>query len=191
MAALRLPALVALVAAAALVTASVAAAPTHARQLAPKGPCVAADEQTGLASAAARRAILCLTNWARARAGLRPFAASALLDRVGRRRLEGDIRCGEFGHTPCGSPFDAAFAPYLAHAAWYRIAENIAWGVGRDATPRTTMGSWLRSAEHRSNILSPVFRELGVGYISRVRFGGWSDSALWSQEFGVRSFNRK
>jgi uncharacterized protein YkwD len=179
------------IAAAVLGTAPVASAPTPASLLAPRGTCGAAADRTGLDLAVARRAILCLTNYARVRAGLRPFAPSPLLDRAARVRLTADVRCGEFSHTPCGRPFSAAFAPYLAHAADYRIAENIAWGVGRNATPRTTMDSWLRSPEHRANILSPVFRELGVGYLPRVKMGGWSDSALWSQEFGVRSAGRR
>jgi len=189
--AIRQPALVVGIAAAVLGAPSVASAPTPASLLAPRGTCGAGADRTGLDPAVARRAILCLTNYARARTGLRPFAPSPLLDRAARARLTADARCGEFSHTPCGIPFTAAFAPYLAHAADYRIAENIAWGVGRDATPRTTMDSWLQSAEHRANILSPTFRELGVGYLPRVRLGGWSDSALWSQEFGVRWARRR
>jgi uncharacterized protein YkwD len=183
--------LTAAVAAGALGATSVRAASTPTqRLLAPPGTCGAAADIPGLDVASARRAILCLTNYARDRSGLRRLTSSALLDRTGVDRLQANVRCGEFSHTPCGSPFGDAFAPYVARARSFRIGENIAWGVGDDATPRLTMDSWLRSPEHRSNILSPVFRELGVGYLPAVTLQGSSDSALWSQEFGVRSAPR-
>jgi uncharacterized protein YkwD len=159
----------------------------HAALLAPSGACGAAADRTPLDPPAARQAMLCLTNYARARSGVRPLAANALLDTAGRSKLTDDVSCGEFSHTPCGRPFADVFAPYLARAGGYRIGENIALGGAEFATPRSTMDGWLHSAGHRANILAPEFRELGVGYVPSITFLGSPNVSLWSQEFGSRS----
>ncbi|MGZ4314260.1 MAG: CAP domain-containing protein [Gaiellaceae bacterium] len=39
---------------------------------------------------------------------------------------------------------------------------------------------------HRKNILTPGFRELGIGYQPNETFQGYKDATLWSQEFGTR-----
>ena len=48
------------------------------------------------------------------------------------------------------------------------------------------MNSWLHSAGHRKNILTPGFRELGIGYHPDETFQGHRGATLWSQEFGTR-----
>jgi uncharacterized protein YkwD len=97
------------------------------------------------------------------------------------------VTCGVFAHDPCGKPFESVFTAYLRGATSYRIGENIAWGTGHFATPRDTMNAWLHSAGHRQNILTPGYAELGVGYLPNETFVGYSDAALWSQEFGTRA----
>jgi uncharacterized protein YkwD len=147
----------------------------------------AAADELPLDAAAARQAMLCLTNYARARAGLPPLTANALLDAAGQAKLRDDVSCGEFSHTPCGRPFADVFAPYLAGARGYRVGENIALGGGEFATPRSTLDGWLGSAAHRANILAAGFRELGIGYVPGITFLGLRNVALWAQEFGSRS----
>ncbi|MGZ6637453.1 MAG: CAP domain-containing protein, partial [Solirubrobacteraceae bacterium] len=139
-----------------------------------------------LDQASAERTMLCLTNYARTRSGLQPLRANPLLAQAGQAKLTADLGCGEFSHTPCGRPFRSVFAAYLRGASSYQIGENIAWGSGDYGTPRQTMNSWLHSAAHRKNILTPDFRELGIGYQPHETFQGYSDATLWSQEFGTR-----
>ena len=112
--------------------------------------------------------------------------ANPLLAHAGQAKLTADLTCDEFSHTPCGKPFRSAFAAYLDGATSYQIGENIAWGSGDYGTPRQTMNSWLHSADHRKNILTPDFRELGIGYQPNETFQGYKDATLWSQEFGTR-----
>jgi uncharacterized protein YkwD len=187
MTSVRVLAVAACLAATAVVAASAPAAEDpHSVLLAPSGACGAAADETPLDPPAARQAMLCLTNYARARSGLPPLAGNALLDTAGQAKLRDDVSCGEFSHTPCGRPFADVFAPYLAGAGGYRIGENIALGGGEFATPRSTMDGWLHSAGHRANILAPEFRELGVGYVPSITFLGSRNVSLWSQEFGSR-----
>jgi uncharacterized protein YkwD len=163
------------------------AADDPAALLAPAGTCGAADDELNLSQAAAAQAMLCLTNFARARAGLAALRASTALDQAGAAKLAANISCNEFSHTPCGEPFSDVFAAYLAGANGYRIGENIAWGTGSYGTPRQTMLAWLNSAGHRENILNAEFQELGIGYLAGQTFLGYSGAALWSQEFGTRA----
>lgn len=173
-------------AAAAAGSARAATDPT-ANLLAPAGVCGAAADELGLDQASAEQAMLCLTNYARAQAGLAPLTANAVLDQAGAAKLQADLSCAEFSHTPCGNPFESVFATYLAGATSYQIGENIAWGTGSYGTARQTMDGWLNSPGHRENILTPEFRELGIGYAANQTFQGYGGATLWSQEFGTRA----
>jgi uncharacterized protein YkwD len=153
--------------------------------LAPAGTCTSAD-QLGLSQAAAEQSMLCLTNWARTKSGLPALTLSATLNAAGDAKLAADVTCGQFSHTPCGSPFSNVFATYLAGAHGYSIGENIAWGTGHYGTPRETMDGWLKSPGHRENILTAGFREIGIGYLADQTFQGYAGATLWSQEFGAR-----
>jgi uncharacterized protein YkwD len=159
----------------------------YADLLAPPGACGDAADALVLSPADAEQAMLCLTNYARARSGLAALRANAALDQAGQAKLAADVSCGEFSHTPCGKPFTSVFAPYLAGMLGYTAGENIAWGTGEYSTPRGTMAIWLHSDGHRENILRPAFRDLGIGYLPNQTFEGSSGAALWSQEFGART----
>jgi uncharacterized protein YkwD len=168
---------------------AVFAAPASAaadRLLAPATLCPSADE-LNLSPSAAQHAMLCLTNYARKRSGLPALSPNPALDEAGNAKLAADVSCREFSHTPCGHPFTDVFATYLKGAAGYDVGENIAWGTGAYGTPRQTMNSWLHSPEHRKNILTGRFRELGIGYLPNRAFRGYAGATLWSQEFGARS----
>jgi len=158
----------------------------YAGLLAPAGTCVA-DSGLHLSQATATRTMLCLTNYARARAGLAPLVLAPALQLAGRAKLTADVSCGEFSHTPCSKPFTVVFARYLAGARGYDIGENIAWGTGDYGSARETMNDWLHSAGHRRNILTPAFHDVGFGYLPGQAFLGQDDATLWSQEFGERS----
>ena len=57
--------------------------------------------------------------------------------------------------------------------------ENIAAG---QATPEDVMKSWLSSAGHKANILSPEYTKMGLGY-SNSGCGAGRYSHYWAQEF--------
>lgn len=167
--------------------AAVAQAGPAASLLAPAGACGPAADRLDLDAATAERAMLCLTNYARRHAGRKPLKLNALLDGAGQAKLAADVSCGDFSHTPCGTPFQSVFGSYLAGASSYTIGENIAWSTGPYGTPRQTMNTWLHSPEHLQNILTGGFRDLGIGYLAEQSFQGMTGATLWSQEFGGRS----
>ncbi len=167
--------------------ASRASADPSSSLLAPPGVCGPAADQLNLDVTTARKAMVCLTNYARVHAGVKRLVGNAMLNQAGEAKLDADISCGDFSHTPCSKPFEVVFAAYLTGATAYTLGENIAWGTGSFGTPRQTMNGWLHSSEHLQNILSPAFHQLGIGYLAGQTFQGTTGATLWSQEFATRS----
>jgi uncharacterized protein YkwD len=154
-----------------------AAAPQ--RLLAPVAECPGQTEPRA-PLAVQERAMLCLTNAARQAAGRAPLTGLGGLDRAAARKSADILRCDEFSHEACGRDFTY----WIERLADCRsAAENIAWGTGSLASPRSIFRSWMHSAGHRANILGP-YREIGIG----LRVGDLEGSAaahVWTQNFGT------
>jgi uncharacterized protein YkwD len=60
---------------------------------------------------------------------------------------------------------------------WYALAENIAAG---QRSPESAMEGWMNSPDHRHNILSDNYWEIGVGYYE----GSGEYRYYWGQNFG-------
>ena len=65
------------------------------------------------------------------------------------------------------------------YSNWQALAENIAAG---QRTPEIAMNGWMNSPEHKHNILSPNYSEIGVGYFE----GNGEYHYYWDQNFGNR-----
>lgn len=81
-------------------------------------------------------------------------------------------RIKRFGYTPQGYSF-------------YMIGENIALGSGSSGEPDSIMRSWMKSADHRHNILNGKFREIGIG-VSTGTWKGNEGVSMYTADFGVR-----
>jgi uncharacterized protein YkwD len=62
---------------------------------------------------------------------------------------------------------------------WQALAENIAAG---QTTPQMAMDGWMNSPDHRHNILSDSYSEIGVGFYE----GKGEYRYYWDQNFGRR-----
>jgi uncharacterized protein YkwD len=135
------------------------------------------------ASAAAQeRTMLCLVNRAREQRGLDPLAAPPSLTRAAARKSADILRCDEFSHEACGREFT-----YWIDRVGYRgcrEGENIAYGSGSYATPRSIFQMWMRSSGHRRNILGP-YEDVGIG-LQVGSLGGKRGAHVWTQQFGAR-----
>lgn len=100
-----------------------------------------------------------LVNAERAKRGLQLLAQNWELSRVARYKSDDMLKKGYFAHeSPTyGSPFHMMESFGIRFSA---AAENIACG---QKTPQEVMSSWMNSAGHRSNILSPSYTQIGVG----------------------------
>ena len=73
-------------------------------------------------------------------------------------------------------------ADYRASAAGYfyhRLGENLAAG---QPTWERALHAWLNSPDHRANLLTPDYRELGVGFAA----GATRYRTVWAQLLGAR-----
>jgi uncharacterized protein YkwD len=75
---------------------------------------------------------------------------------------------------------------YLGSVDTWAAGENIAWGTGDLATPRSIVQAWMNSPPHRENILDTTFREIGMGIAVGVPQQGAGDGATYTTDFGVR-----
>ena len=113
-----------------------------------------------------RAGILCLTNAERAQHRLKPLRENARLRRAARVHSADMIRDGYFAHTtPDGDTFVDRIvgAGYARRNDGWSLGENLAWGTGNRGTARGIHEAWMRSSGHRSVILKPVYRDVGVG----------------------------
>jgi uncharacterized YkwD family protein len=110
-----------------------------------------------------------LVNQERAKAGLKPLVNDQALSAMALAKAKDMYANNYFDHTSptYGSPFDMmkTFGISFSYAG-----ENIAKG---QKTPQTVMTSWMNSAGHRQNILSPNYTKIGVAYYN----------GEWVQEF--------
>ncbi len=60
--------------------------------------------------------------------------------------------------------------------------ENLAWGTGRYGTAQGIVAAWLRSPEHRANLLRPSFNRVGVGVLVG-RFHGYRGARVVTADF--------
>ena len=49
----------------------------------------------------------------------------------------------------------------------WTCGENIAYGGERYGTPKAMVKGWMNSPPHRANILNPLFKDVGVGFMRR------------------------
>lgn len=106
---------------------------------------------------------LCLLNEQRTRLGLAPVRRSARLAGVARRYAAMMVRRKFLGHTsPSGTTFVNRIreSGYLNRRPW-AVGEVIAWSAR--ATPAGQVRALMASPPHRHVILTPTYRDAGVG----------------------------
>ena len=136
------------------------------------------SEETDIPSAYANEGLR-LVNIERTNVGVAPLVLDeALCNAANMRAIEMDCT-GVFGHK---RPNDhSCFEVYdICNVECQNACgENIAAG---QATPEDVMKSWLSSAGHKANILSPEYTKMGLGY-SNSGCGAGRYSHYWAQEF--------
>jgi len=147
-------------------------------------PATACPDQTGTASPAVQeQAMRCMTDFARSRARLSTLADSLQLDLSSENKGADVLGCDSFSHTACGREFTYWMqqAGYLSEACWH-VGENLAWGVGAYGTVRSIFRAWMRSPEHRRNILAD-YEALGLNrQVGELE--GQANTVVWTAHFG-------
>jgi uncharacterized protein YkwD len=134
------------------------------------------------------RATLCTLNAERARHGLPRLRLNKKLSAAARRHARDMVRRDYFAHDSLGG---GSFVDrirrsgYLRGASRWSVGENLAWGSHERSTPRAITAMWMNSAGHRANILSPAFREVGIGLALGAPDAS-GPAATYATEFGFK-----
>ena len=130
---------------------------TAAALAAPAGPAAAAspatrEARTVMSSDTYEAKVELLVNARRAHHGLRPLHFESCADMTAERWAERVASTGDFVHQSSGAIIDACRVTYAGET------------LGRGSFgPRALVRSWMRSPMHRTVVLSPLARRIGVG----------------------------
>jgi uncharacterized protein YkwD len=142
-----------------------------------------ADEQV------VAQATLCVINAQRASHDLSPLRPNARLGAAARAKSQDMVENRYFAHsTPAGAGFVQRIrrSGYMRSARRWRVGQNLAWAPPAGSSPQAIVRSWMHSPPHRRAILTPGFREAGVGIVTGVPTGSSPRGATYTADFGVR-----
>ncbi len=127
--------------------------------------------------------MLCMVNFARGQSGLAELGPNAELEASAREKTRDIFRCDSFSHYACGREFAYWIRAngYLASECW-RAGENLAFGSGGYGSVRSIFRAWMRSPEHRANILGD-YAETGID-LATGTLEGFGGTKVWTQHFG-------
>jgi uncharacterized protein YkwD len=129
-------------------------------------------------------------NALRSSQGLVPLRPSVALAQAARQHSESMAESGFFDHASVdGAPFwKRVEAKYPPSSRFWRVGENMVWASPTLST-RLALDLWLKSLEHRENLLAPAWREIGLGAVRALAapgvYGG-SNVTILTADFGVR-----
>jgi uncharacterized protein YkwD len=123
--------------------------------------------------------------------GLVPLRLSAALSAAARQHSFEMATRGYFAHESAnGSRFDRRIARYysMGHRSYWSVGENLLWSSPDvDAAHALTM--WLNSPEHRANLLTARWRQIGLSAVHSASAPGTYGDApvtIVTTDFGVR-----
>ena len=136
--------------------------------------------------------VLAAINETRTRYGLRPLVMSDDLQDAAIAHSRAMLERGFFAHdSPNGAPFSArvrGFYPSAGYNSW-AVGENLIYST-EELTADLAITAWLASPSHRENMLTPKWREVGVGSLHAAAARGlFAGSPTWviTVDFGIRS----
>lgn len=148
-------------------------------------PAATCPNQTNASAspAAQEQSMRCMTDFARARAGLGPLDDSQQLDLSAAEKGADVLSCDSFSHTACERDFAYWMrqSGYVSESCWH-VGENLAWGTGAYGTVRSIFQAWMRSPGHRRNILGD-YEDLGLD-LQTGELGNLSGVDVWTAHFG-------
>jgi uncharacterized protein YkwD len=128
------------------------------------------------AQSTSQAALLKEMNRVRAAHGLHALAFDPVLARAAVAHSRSMAATGVFEH---GS-FRSRMLQFRVRGPF--VGENLAWGSGSFGSPHGIVSAWLRSPEHRANLLRPGFRRVGLGELT-ARFHGVSRANVVTADF--------
>jgi len=138
--------------------------------------------------------VLAALNRTRADHGLRPLVMSNELQGAAVAHSQAMLAQGFFAHDPPnGSPFASRVRGFYRSAGYdsWAVGENLIYSTD-ELTAGTAIAAWMASPAHRKNMLTPGWREVGIGSLHASSAGGlFAGEPTWviTMDFGARSGN--
>lgn len=143
--------------------------------------CAFQDAPAGHASAPALRAgIVCLINLTREARGLPWLREAHSLNRAAQGHSTQMVAEGSFSHTAGGS--DPGTRLTAAGFHWSALGEAISTGY---VTPLQVFRAWLASPDHCRILLSPTYRDIGIGVDRRPVRGFANRPGTWTADLAL------
>jgi uncharacterized protein YkwD len=120
-----------------------------------------------------------------------PLRLSAALTTSAREHSQEMATKGYFAHDSAdGSPFWKRIQLVYPQgsARYWSVGENLLWS-SPDVDPNGALTMWMKSPEHRANILSTTWREIGISALHANAAPGTFqglDVTIVTTDFGVR-----
>ena len=174
-----------------------AAAPVYAagtRSLRRQAPCANTNLQPSSKDLAQiEAATFCLIQRVRLTARLHPLRFNRPLQSVAAGQAQDMVAGDYFGDDGIAgeTPIERILAsPYPSGATRVASAQNIGWATGPLASPEAMVAAWMGSPPHRAIILTPGFRDIGVGVTPAApsSLSQGLAGATYTLEFGQRIF---
>ena len=137
-------------------------------------------------------AVIKALNRVRADAGLKPLRPSPSLRTAARGHSEAMLELGFFSHESAdGTAFSERIRRHYTNRGWrtWSVGEALLASAGTAVEPGVIVEAWLESPPHRAIILSPTWRDAGIGAFyapaAPKEFGG-SATIVVTADFGLR-----
>jgi uncharacterized protein YkwD len=154
-------------------------------------PAGASSQHPATSLSSLEQGVLADINSLRRQHGLAPLRLSANLSAAARQHSSEMAARGYFSHDSAnGSTFDKRIARYYAmgHSRYWSVGENLLWS-SPDVDAGGALNMWWNSPEHRKNMLTARWREIGVSAVhvpaAPGTYGG-REVTIVTTDFGVR-----
>jgi uncharacterized protein YkwD len=154
-------------------------------------PAGATSQRPHAALSALEQGVLADINALRKQHGLAPLRVSTRLSAAARQHSQEMAVRGYFSHNSAnGSSFDRRIARYypIGGARYWSVGENLLWSAP-DVDAAGALDMWWNSPEHRKNMLTARWREIGLSAVhvptAPGTYGG-REVTIVTTDFGVR-----
>lgn len=138
----------------------------------------------------ARQAILCLINEKRQSHGRGSLHRDRRLQRAAQNHSEYMRSHHCFDHQCPGESSPQGRLQKTGYISGglsrWAYGENIGWGLKGRGTPHDIVHAWMHSSEHRANILSGTFDDVGVGFVEGTPSNAHAHGGIFTVDFGMR-----
>jgi uncharacterized protein YkwD len=154
-------------------------------------PAGAAPEHQTRSLSALEQGVLADLNGLRKEHGLAPLRVSASLSAAARQHSSEMGARGYFSHSSAnGASFDKRISRYypMGRSRYWSVGENLLWS-SPDVDAGGALEMWWNSPEHRKNMLTARWREIGISAVHVAAapgtYGG-REVTIVTTDFGVR-----